>query len=102
MWWWMGGPIFTDGDDVILIASNYGGTRHHMWYHNLRAHPECQLHIGTRGGSFVATEVVGAERDRLYELAVDRLNRVFALHDKRSGEERTIPVMRLTPVDNSV
>ena len=89
---------FTDGGDVILIASNYGGARHPAWYHNLRAHPECQLYIGRRGGSFLAKEAVGADRDRLYELAVDRLNHVFALHDKRSGEARTIPVMRSTPV----
>lgn len=92
---------FTDGDDVILIASNYGGRRHPAWYHNLRAHPECQLHIGPRGGSFLAKEAVRADRDRLYELAVDRLNHVFALHHKRSGEARTIPVMRLTPVDEA-
>ncbi len=92
---------FTDGGDVILIASNWGGARHPAWYHNLRAHPECELHIGPRGGSFVAREVVGGDRDRLYELAVDRLNHVFALHDKRSGEARTIPVVRLTPVDQA-
>lgn len=89
---------FTDGDDVILIASNYGGTKHPAWYHHLRAQPECQLHAGPRGGSFLAKQAVGADRDRLYELAVDRLSHVFALHDKRSGEARTIPVMRLTPV----
>jgi deazaflavin-dependent oxidoreductase (nitroreductase family) len=89
---------FTDGDDVVLIASNYGGKTHPAWYHNLRAHPECQLHIGPRGGCFMAMEAVGADRARLYELAVDRLSHVFALHDKRSGEARTIPVMRLTPV----
>jgi deazaflavin-dependent oxidoreductase (nitroreductase family) len=88
---------FTDGDDVILIASNYGTSKHPAWYHNLRAHPECQLSIGPRGGSFLAKEALGADRDRLYELAVDRLNHVFALHDKRSGDARTIPVMRLTP-----
>ncbi len=88
---------FTDGGDVILIASNYGGPRHPAWYHNLRGHPECELHIGTRGGRFVAHEVEGADRDRLYALAVDRLNRVFELHEKRSGEARAIPVMRLTP-----
>ena len=92
---------FTDGDDVILIASNWGGARHPAWYHNLRAHPECQLHIGPRGGSFLAKEAVGGDRDQLYELAADRLNHVFALHDKRSGEARTIPVMRLTPVDEA-
>ena len=85
---------FTDGDDVILIASNYGGTRHPAWYHNLVAHPQCGLHIGKRGGDFVAHETAGADRDRLYALAVDRLDRVFALHEKRSGDSRTIPVMR--------
>ena len=88
---------FTDGDDVILIASNYGGTRHPAWYHNLLAHPECDLHIGSRGGRFVVHKVEGADRDRLYALAVDRLDRVFAMHEKRSGDSRTIPVMRLTP-----
>jgi deazaflavin-dependent oxidoreductase (nitroreductase family) len=92
---------FTDGDDVILIASNWGGARHPAWYHNLRTHPECQLHIGPRGGSFLAKETVGGDRDRLYELAADRLNHVFALHDKRSGEARKIPVMRLTPVEET-
>lgn len=91
---------FTDGDAVVLIASNYGGAKHPAWYHNLRAHPDCQLYIGPRGGSFVATESIGAERDRLYQLAVDRLNHVFALHDERSGPNRTIPVMRLTPAEH--
>lgn len=87
---------FTDDGDVILIASNYGGARHPAWYHNLLAHPACELHIGPRGGRFIAREAENADRDRLYALAADRLARVFALHDKRSGSRR-IPVMRLTP-----
>ena len=87
---------FTDGDDVVLIASNYGGARHPAWYHNLLSNPDCELHIGPRGGRFVAHEAGGADRDRLYALATDRLARVFALHEKRSGS-RKIPVMRLTP-----
>ncbi len=87
---------FTDGGDVILVASNYGGSRHPGWYHNLKAHPRCELHIGPRGGSFVAREADAADRDQLYHLAADRLAHVFALHEKRSGA-REIPVMRLTP-----
>ena len=93
---------FTDGDDVILIGSNYGSKRHPGWYHNLCANPHCELNIGPRGGSFLAKEVAeDADRDRLYALAVDRLARVFALHDKRSGDARTIPVMRLTPLEET-
>ena len=86
---------FTDGDDVILIASNYGTAKHPGWYHNLIAHPECELRIGPRGGRFVARQVTGPDRDRLYALAADRLIPVFPLHEQRCGT-RSIPVMRLT------
>jgi F420H(2)-dependent quinone reductase len=34
---------FTDGDDVILIASNGGAPHHPAWYHNLVANPEVEL-----------------------------------------------------------
>ena len=34
---------FHDGPDVILLASNYGGTKHPQWYYNLKAHPECEF-----------------------------------------------------------
>jgi deazaflavin-dependent oxidoreductase (nitroreductase family) len=87
---------FTDGDGVILMASNYGVARHPSWYHNLLAHPECELHIGQRGGSFVAGATEGAERDRLYALAVD-LYRGYAKYAQQTGGIRTIGVMRLTP-----
>lgn len=90
---------FTDSGDVILIASNYGKQRHPAWYHNLCANPKCELHIGPRGGHFVAHEVTGPDRDRLYRLAVERLNRVWEVEEKRSGARR-IPVMRLTPAEN--
>ncbi len=88
---------FTDGDDVILIASNWGRERHPAWYHNLLAHPECELHIGPRGGAFLAREIEGADRDRLFALAVDRLNNGWALYEQRINGIRTIPIMRLSP-----
>lgn len=87
---------FTDGDDVIVIASNYGGTRHPAWYHNLVAHPECELHIGERGGRFVAHEATGADRDRLYALAV-KLYPGYANYETQTDGIRTIRVLRLAP-----
>jgi len=89
---------FTDGDDVILIASNWGRPRHPAWYHNLRANPQCELHIGPRGGVFVAREAEGADRDRLFALPADRLNKAFHIYRQRNRGIRTIPVMRLKPV----
>lgn len=89
---------FTDGDDVILIASNYGGARHPAWYHNLLAHPECELHVGERGGRFVAREATGADRDRLFGLAMDYYPG-YAKYAERTDGTRTIRVLRLTPAD---
>ena len=48
--------------DIQISPANYGGARHPGWYYNLIAHPECELHIGPRGGRFVAHEVEGGER----------------------------------------
>ena len=87
---------FTDGDDVILIASNYGGARHPGWYHNLLAHPECELHIGPRGGPFTAHETEGADRDGLFQLAVD-MYPGYAKYAERTDNIRTIRILRLTP-----
>jgi deazaflavin-dependent oxidoreductase (nitroreductase family) len=89
---------FTDGDAVILTASNYGGQRHPGWLHNLLAHPECELRIGDRGGRFIAQELTGAERDRLFALAAD-LYLGYANYAERTDGIRTIRMMRLTPAD---
>jgi deazaflavin-dependent oxidoreductase (nitroreductase family) len=87
---------FTDGDDVILIASNYGGQRHPGWYYNLLAHPDCELHIGPRGGAFTARETEGDERDRLFASAV-HLYPGYAKYAERTSGNRTIRILRLSP-----
>jgi deazaflavin-dependent oxidoreductase (nitroreductase family) len=60
---------FTDGDRVILIASNYGSSCHPGWYHNVKANPEVTLSARGYEGPFIGAEVTGAERDRLWALA---------------------------------
>lgn len=87
---------FHDGDDVILIASNYGGTRHPAWYHNLRANPTAQLQRGRCSGTYVAAEVADeAERDRLFSLG-DRVYPGYSEYRVRTAAMgRRIPIMRL-------
>lgn len=86
----------TDGDNVILVASNWGGVKHPGWYHNLRANPDCELHVGSRGGGFTAHEVFGEERDRLFALA-NALYPGFGRYASRTQGIRTIRVLKLTP-----
>jgi deazaflavin-dependent oxidoreductase (nitroreductase family) len=85
---------FTDGDDVIVGATNFGGVKHPSWYHNLRAHPECELHIGPRGGPFLAREAEGADRERLFALAVE-LFPGFNKYAQKTQGIRTVKVLRL-------
>ena len=57
---------FHDGPHPILVASNFGGSKHPQWYYNLKANPECQF----GDESFAATEVTDPDGyARLYALA---------------------------------
>ncbi|MCV7149724.1 nitroreductase family deazaflavin-dependent oxidoreductase [Mycolicibacterium pyrenivorans] len=85
---------FHDGPDVILLASNYGGTRHPQWFHNLKANPDCEF--GEQ--RFAAAEVTDPdEYARLFALA----ERVYAGYDdyraKTAPANRRIPIFRLRP-----
>lgn len=85
---------FHDGRDAVLIASNYGGTKHPQWYYNLVAHPKCQL----GGERFVATEVTDpGEYERLYALAVQVYAGYGDYRVTTASAGRQIPVFRLEP-----
>lgn len=90
---------FTDGEDVILIASNYGQSRHPSWYYNLVKNPRCELFADgrpDRGGRFVARSTEGEDHDRLFGL-MERYFPNFATYAASTDGIRTIPVLRLTP-----
>jgi deazaflavin-dependent oxidoreductase (nitroreductase family) len=91
---------FTDGDDVVLMASSYGRDHHPGWYYNLVAHPACELRVGPHGGPFVARETEGAERERLFALATEHYHG-YGSYAERTAGTRTIPVLRLTPASGT-
>src|SRR6201996_3567558 len=62
---------FSDADRVIVIAANFGAPHRPAWYYNVKANPEVTLSGRGIGGSFHAEELVGPERDRLFQLATD-------------------------------
>lgn len=88
---------FTDGEDVILIASSFGRPRYPAWYHNIKAHPQVELEAMGRRGRYVAQEVSGSERDRLYGLATN-LYSGYEVYQQRASGTRRIPVLRLKPL----
>ena len=89
---------FTDGDDVVLIASR-GGHRHHpAWYHNVVANPEVELWSKGGGGRYRAKEATGKQRERLWALATG-VYPGFARYQERAGDRR-IPVIVCSPEDD--
>jgi deazaflavin-dependent oxidoreductase (nitroreductase family) len=85
---------FTQGDDVILVASSFGRDKHPAWYLNLKADPQAELLAKGRGGSYVAREADEDERLRLFALA-EKVYPGYATY--AAGTERKIPVMILSP-----
>ncbi|MBJ7348568.1 MAG: nitroreductase family deazaflavin-dependent oxidoreductase [Thermoleophilaceae bacterium] len=86
---------FTQGDDVVLIASSFGRDKHPAWYLNLAANPEAELLCGGYSGKFTARQTEGEERDRLFALA-DQLYSGYTRYAENTT--RKIPVMVLSPV----
>ena len=87
---------FTDAGRVIVIASNLGAPNNPAWYHNIKANPEVTLLGRGFRGSFPAEEVVGTERDRLFQLAADASSPYG--HYQRSATGRPIAVIAFRPI----
>jgi deazaflavin-dependent oxidoreductase (nitroreductase family) len=89
---------FTQGDDVVLIASKGGAPGHPAWYRNLRANPEIELWTGgDNGGRYYARTAEGEERERLWKLATT-MYPGFAKYQDRAIH-REIPVVVCSPID---
>ena len=88
---------FSDGGDVVLIASSYGRAKFPACYYNLKANPEVTLEARGRSGVYLAREAQGEDRDRLFELA-KLVYSGYSEYERRTSAIRRIPVMRLSPV----
>lgn len=85
-----------DGDKMILIASNWGGTKHPAWYHNVKTTPEVKVTYQNQTKLYIAHEVAGAERERCWQKAVALYPGYEAYKSRTNGRE--IPVILLTPI----
>ena len=85
-----------DGDRYVVFASKAGAPTNPAWYHNLKAHPEVTIEVGTDTVGAVAAEAAGDERERLFSTQAER-SPAFGDYQRKAG--RLIPVMVLTPAD---
>jgi deazaflavin-dependent oxidoreductase (nitroreductase family) len=81
-----------DGGRPVVFASAGGSPNNPAWYHNLHAHPEVGVEIGEESFGAVAMVTEGAERERLWELAVASNP---PLGNYREKLDRRIPLITL-------
>ncbi len=81
-----------DGNRYVIIASMAGAPNNPDWYHNIKAHPEVTLEIGTERFQAKATVTSGEERERLFN-AQAAIMPIF--NDYRKKTTRQIPVIAL-------
>ena len=86
-----------DGEKLVLIASNFGQKHYPGWYHNLKAHPECEVRFNGKSRAYYARESMKAEREQYFQLAVS----YYGGYEKYAmrAAPRKVPVMVLEPKD---
>lgn len=84
-----------DGDRFVIIASKAGAPTNPAWYHNLIAHPDVTVEVGTERFAARAVEVHGAERTRLFDAQAQLMPQ---FNEYKKNTTRTIPVFALERV----
>ena len=82
----------TDGDDLIVIASNGGADHHPDWYYNVKANPNVTIELGEQQFSAHAEIAEESERDRLFSQMATAMP---GFADYQRNTARRIPVVIL-------
>lgn len=80
------------GDDVAVFASNAGADTSPDWYHNLRAHPQATIELGTETVEVEARVLDDDEREAIWA-EQKRVMPGFADYENKTT--RSIPVVVL-------
>ncbi len=83
-----------DGPDIVIVASKGGHPRHPAWYHNLLAHPDTTIQIGSTRRAVHARVASPDERRRLWPKAL-AVYPGYGGYQERT--EREIPLVVLEP-----
>ena len=88
---------FTDRGRIVVIATNFGGSRNPAWYYNVKANPIVTLYGRGISGHFIAEEIYDAERDRLFQRAKNAPGPYGQYEQAAAAQSRYVPVIAFTP-----
>ncbi len=86
-----------DGKDYLVVASMGGAPRSPGWYHNLKAHPDVEINVGTTRLAVTARPILPDDPDyaRLWQLVNRNNAKRYEAYQKKTS--RPIPIVALTP-----
>ncbi|MDH3212387.1 MAG: nitroreductase family deazaflavin-dependent oxidoreductase [Myxococcales bacterium] len=83
-----------DGENVVIVASMGGMSKHPVWYRNIEANPDVEVQIGSEKTKLRARRASDEEKAALWP----RLVAMYADYDQyQARTERNIPVVILSP-----
>jgi F420H(2)-dependent quinone reductase len=85
---------FRDGENYLVVASNWGKEYHPAWYYNLMQQGSTIIQVKNREIRVNATQAADADYDRLWKLVTSR-NDFYVRYQKQTS--RKIPLVILTP-----
>lgn len=80
------------GNGFAVFASKAGADTNPDWYHNLRAHPEARIEVGTETLDVTARVLDADEREPIWE---EQKARYPGFADYETKTDRVIPVVML-------
>lgn len=87
----------TDGGKYYIVASMGGAPKSPGWYHNLKAHPNVEINLGTRRLAVTARPILPDDPDyaRLWKVVNDNNSGRYDAYQKKTT--RPIPIVELAP-----
>ena len=83
-----------DGEDLVVVASKGGMSKHPVWYLNLAADPDVKVQIGSQKRRMRARRASDEEKAKLWP----RLVAMYRDYDNyQARTDRNIPVVILSP-----
>ena len=82
-----------EGEQLLLVGSNWGRDRPPAWYFNLKAYPAVKVWFRGYCGMMNAREITGDQRDKLWSKLV-AYNPQYAHYQHQCS--RLLPIMKLS------
>lgn len=86
-----------DGANYLIVASNGGTNRNPAWLHNLKAHPDVEINVGTRRLRVTARTLLPADPDYPRLWSIVNKNNADRYTEYQKKTKRPLAVVVLTP-----